>query len=125
MELLSGGPRKLQRRHQVYALHGPNASSELGMMAALKEMPRSISARLQTALLERSSNRVAPVLAPVTAQAVQGICADFGLNEHQALAVQQVAPWFDHSAASEVCSHSKCGLPDWPRSLNMLIHIHK
>ena len=101
LEILSGGPAKVQRRQDVYAIHGPNAATELGMLAAIHDMATSLSAPLRAALLERPPQSSLPDLVPVTAQAVQEVSAAFGLNEEQAAALQQVAPWFDNSSASE------------------------
>lgn len=101
IELLSGGPPKQQRRTDVYAVHGMNAAHELGMLAALRDMA-GLAAPLLQALLQGPVARPAEQLVTVTETAVQEACARFGLNDDQAAAVRQIAPWLDNSAVSEV-----------------------
>ena len=38
LQLLSDSPPKLQRKQSIYAIHGPNASTELAMLTTLQEL---------------------------------------------------------------------------------------
>ena len=38
MELLAGVPSYLERKQAIYAIHGPNAATELAMLATLKAL---------------------------------------------------------------------------------------
>ena len=109
IEILGGSHTKQQRHAEVYAIHAFNAANELGMLTALQELPTRLPVSLQNAMLHRpaaSATASESELVPVTKQAVQATVSAFGLNEDQALALQKVGPWFDHSAASEVSSSS-------------------
>ena len=102
IQILSGGPPRMQKRQEIYAIHGPHAGTELGMLAAVRDMATGISAPLRTAMLMPPGQDAQPDLVPVTLQAVRDTCAAYTLNDDQSLALQQIAPWFDNSAASEV-----------------------
>lgn len=110
---------------QVFALRGPDASTELSMLAALQALtPQSLPLLPALLLPPRApaaagSQQLPPAAAPgacVAPEAVVGpadvqaavaeVVQRFSLNVEQAAALQAMQPWF--LPGMQVCSWSTC-----------------
>ncbi|KAK9809918.1 hypothetical protein WJX72_001732 [[Myrmecia] bisecta] len=118
IEFLSGQPSDLKRSQPAFAIHGPDASLELSIVAALQDLHPS-SLPVLPALLG-SSPAPADPRPPVEegqgsatdnqelSAAVAEVAQQFGLNPEQAAVVQQTDAWFQpayekQEAANPVC----------------------
>ena len=118
MELLCAVPANLRKKQQVYALHGPDATTELAMISTLRSL-KALKLPLLPALLQPNSGtdeHAAASAAPDEAascseacdlqsavvSAVHTIVQQFGLNTEQAAVLRAMQPWF--LPGSKVCS---------------------
>ncbi|BDA40874.1 Protein ZGRF1 [Coccomyxa sp. Obi] len=120
VELLCAAPANLRRKQQVFALHGPEASTELAMIFTLQTLSTTklpiMSALLQPITTDQSATS-SPVGDDSTAScqidgpesrvtsAVLKIIEQFGLNAEQATVLRAMQPWFLPSSkgASPLC----------------------
>ena len=123
MELLCGAPANLRRKQQVFALHGPEASTELTMIFALQSLCTT-KLPIMPALLQPITTDQSALSSPaeddstascqndglesIVTSAVLKITEQFGLNTEQAAVLQAMQPWFLPN--SKVCLNCNTGL---------------
>lgn len=116
MEFLSPRPSNLGRSTPVYALKGPNASTELSLIDLLRESALHtlpiLPALLGTSSQKGINTQIAPPPAPIASPSktdshsedeegekmtpaahAEAVVTKFGLNPEQAAVVRQVASW--------------------------------
>lgn len=106
VELLCSEPPNLKRKQQVYALQGPDAATELAMLATLQHVTVQ-SLPILPALMRHAGTSVAPAALTEHQQEcggsiiVEGVDAAvgeavdrFSLNAEQAAVLSALKPWF-------------------------------
>ncbi len=109
MNLLCAVPANMRKKQQVYALRGPEATTELAMISALQSL-KAVKLPLLPSLLqppdtdqhaasssmhdEPASSSQGSELQSEVACAVRHVVLQFSLNAEQAAVLQAMQPWF-------------------------------